>query len=292
MSHETLTVFSAIAIAGLVVMLLGLRLSRKSRHVIETVGAIIFHVGVFGILYYKVSMELFVSLVTLVCGLFVLIDPLKVEQHLNGKIYRLVGYSMLFTAVIFSMTYLTGFPVYLWAVPIVVYLAPYLVSSLRHRMKLILAMAWLIVIVYVGIIGNILYGRYYPNTDMNVFSKFIPQFPVTHLQDEVSEHETEDALNGNTPEKDTPVTTNQIEPLETAEPSDTTTAPPMDFDEDGPFLKSLKNADEKYLKLQTEYDNLKTLYDHLADENKKLKKEMKDLKKMAPSSAGEKTETL
>lgn len=265
MPNETLILFAAIAITGLVVMLLGLRLARKARHAVETVGAIIFHVGIFGILYYKVSIELFVSLVTLVSGLFVLIDPLKVEQHLNGKIYRLVGYILLFTAVIFSMTYLTGFPVYLWAIPIVVYLAPYLVSSLRRRMKLILVMAWLIVIVYVGIIGTILYDRYDANSDMSVLSQFIPRFPVTHLQDEVSEHEGDVVI-------ETPMPPTEPEPLDTPSPA---------FDEDGPFLKSLRDADEKYLKLQSEYDNLKTLYQHLEEENKKLKKELKNLKKIS-----------
>lgn len=178
MSDQFLLIFGSVALLGLAIIILGFKFSEKTKKVVETTGAIIFHVGVFGILYHKVSINLFISLVALVFSLFILIDPLKIANHVNIKIYRLLGYITLFSAFAFSLDYFSGFPVWLWAVPLIIYLSPYLISPLRKHLKLVIAVSWLVVFSYVGLIGYVIYSKYNPDADMTFVNQILPQLNI------------------------------------------------------------------------------------------------------------------
>lgn len=173
-----LYISGAIAFVGLLIIILGFKFSEKTRKAVETTGAIIFHVGVFGILYYKVSLNLFISLIMLVFSLFILIDPLKIGAHVNERIYRLFGYIALLSAVAFSLDFFSGFPVWLWSIPLVIYLSPYLVSPLRKHLKLVLFVAWMVVFSYVGLIGYVIYSKFNPDIDTSIVKKFLPQLNI------------------------------------------------------------------------------------------------------------------
>jgi len=275
MFDQNILIFTITIVVGLAILLLGFKFSHKTRKVVETIGAILFHVGVFGILYHKVNINIFISLVALVVSLFILIDPLKIGNYLNAKIYRLVGYVFLFASVAFSLEYFSGFFVYLWAIPLVIYLLPYLISPLRKYSKTILFMAWLVVISYVVMIGYSIYVKYYPSSNLEIISKYMPIKSPTEKEISAKtavQVTTEQQIETNVvPDTTTPtIVKTPPPPIETAKQNNSQLS--------GPYLNSLKQADEKYLIMQNNYNDLQKLYDELKKENDTLKKEIKFLK--------------
>lgn len=320
MPEQHLIIFAIIGVIGLAIIILGFKFSEKTRKVIETTGAIIFHVGVFGILYHKVELNLFISLVALVISLFILIDPLKIGDHLNIKIYRLFGYITLFASVAFSLDFFSGFPVWLWTIPLVIYLSPYLISPLKKRLGLILALSWLVVFSYVGLIAYVIYAKYNPSANVAFIQKYLPQLKIPPSKDKTyseqdfiypppsqdvqqdqstqTKKQTELELKD---KKNLKETTAQKTPLATStditkpkakklnpkkltkslilSPDQTTkTHPSKPAIQTGPYLQSLKEADKKFLRLQTDFDKLKSEYKKVIDENKKLVQEIQKLK--------------
>ncbi|MBF0106216.1 MAG: hypothetical protein HQM16_12920 [Deltaproteobacteria bacterium] len=313
MLEQHLIIFSIIGAIGLAIIILGFKFSDKSRKVIETTGAIIFHVGIFGVLYHKVELNLFISLVALVVSLFILIDPLKISTHLNAKIYRLFGYIILFAAVAFSLDFFSGFPVWLWTVPLVIYLSPYLVSPLKKRMGLVLGLSWLVVFSYVALIGYVIYSKYNTQIDVAFIKKILPQLHIPQSRDKmfsekdftyapplVNEHITQKTVTPPPLQTNTPGTATtphrpfvkitditkpqQFEPEKKQTPqTETTLTPPIVLtpkppDQTGPYLQSLKEADKKFLELQKDYNALKSRYEKITVENKELLQELDRLK--------------
>lgn len=288
MFDETLIILGIIGIIGLAIIILGFKFSDKTRKVVETMGSIIFHVGVFGILYHKVNINLFISLVALVISLFILIDPLKIASHLNAKIYRLFGFLTLFAAVAFSLDYFSGFPVWLWAIPLIIYLAPYLISPLKKRQGVVLAIAWLVIFAYIGVIAYAIYVRYSLQTKQPaLISELLQDVPPTDGKNDKPKGLKTDL---------TPITPPPPEPTQTAPSS---SPPPIQEDKPttkkprepspkaagnkkeqlvtGPFFKSLQTADNQYLQLKKKYDALKKAHRKLAKENEALKMKLKEL---------------
>jgi hypothetical protein len=167
MTANYLLVFSGLGVLGLVIMILGLRVNNDYKRAIETFGALVLLVGVFGILYHKVSPVLFIALVTLMLSLFVLIDPLKIATYVQPRAYRAVGLFLLFASIAFSTMYVTHFPVWLWAIPLIAYLLPHAVPPWKPRSGLFHFCAWLLVLVYMSLAWYSVYNRFYPNRNFS-----------------------------------------------------------------------------------------------------------------------------
>lgn len=290
MPEKYLFYFGLTGIVGLAIMIAGLKLSDRPKKIFETLGAVVFHVGVFGILYFKLSVTLFVSLVSLVLSLFVLIDPLKISLHVNKKIYQRVGYSLLLLSLTFFTMYFTNFPVWLWLIPLVVYALPRVIPPFKKQEALLTVMASVCTFVYLALITYAVYTRFYPdNANIEMVSWF-----------------TEDAENGlmSTIDSDQKKLMEKLEAttvhLESdpnlaqhlAPNSDTAalTAPSHHADttdsdknreefrmlsRDGPFTKSLREADIRFLKLKDEYKRLRQQTEALEKENAELKARLK-----------------
>ncbi len=269
---------------GLAIIILGFKFSEKTRKVVETLGAIIFHVGVFGILYYKVSPNLFISLVLLVLSFFILIDPLKIGNYLNFKMYRLVGYFILFGAVVFSLDYFSHFPVWLWIIPIIIYLAPYLFTPLRAKLKYVMTLAWFVVLLYVGAIGYVMYAKYNPEAQTsNVYRTLAVVLPDLQIPDQNmpllnKKYRPKPIID---PESTiTPAPFSTSTPDETTTDTNTTTLPntvPIPNTLPKPLAQN-QNSNEQHLKLRQDINELLKKYDELTKENERLKRELNALK--------------
>lgn len=175
MFDQNSLIFLAIGVVGLAIMIFGFKYVDTARKVIETIGAVLFHVGAFGIIYLKTPLSLFVSIIAVVLSLFILIDPLKIGPHLHSRIYKLFGFIALFISVIFFLEYATGFPVWLWIIPVVLYLIPYLITPLKKIAWFISLVSWLLIFSYAGISGYVLYAQINPGIDTTLVSKLFPQ---------------------------------------------------------------------------------------------------------------------
>jgi hypothetical protein len=288
--QESYLIFSSIAVLGIIIVILGFKFQTKTRKVVDTFGAIIFHVGVFGILYYKVQINIFISLVLLVISLFLLIDPLRIRYHVNPKIYRLFGYLFLLASAVFSLEHFTGFPVWLWVIPVVIYLIPYLITPLKSKSGLIAAVAWIIVVGYFLVVGYLFYTTHYENKEVNVSETIRAWIKKDKTPSELhkqldfeKDFQTDNVVNdGNktqdTVEKKQPVSTTSTTTVTTQKTTEpTTTAKQTPTNLGGPYLQSLKQADETFIKLKNSYDELQTKYDDLILENTKLKDAIKKL---------------
>lgn len=271
-------------------MILGLKASANFKRALETLGAIAFHIGIFGILYHKVDITLFMSLVALVLSLFVLIDPLKLIVYIQPRAYRITGLFLLFASVAFSTMYFTGFPVWLWSMPLVIYLLPYTIMLFRQRQTSLQLSAWLLIVVYLALVSYSLYSRFYPNPRytflVNWFAKPAIENNLTALPTTPQPNETEtvasDDKNSTPPQKELPNEGEEIvehEPLATTEPNSITTESRFEsfaLEEEGPFLRSLKEADEKYVQLKRDYEQLNKKYHELEQKHIKLLEETRE----------------
>lgn len=293
MLEQYLVTFGAIILVGLLIMILGLKASANSKRALETLGVVVFLVGVFGILYNKVDITLFTSLVALVLSLFVLIDPLKLIVYIQPRAYRVVGLLLLFTAIAFSTMYFTGFPVWLWAIPLVIYLLPYTLTVLKRRQTGLQLSAWLLIIVYLALVSYSLYSRFYPDPRyaflVNWFAKPVSEdvlvFPPTMPQI----NDTEIVANGDkiAPPTQTEQATEgedivEHKPLPAIAPKSDIVTNEREFEsftleeDEGPFLKSLKEADEKYVRLKQDYERLKKKYQSLQHKHMLLLEETRE----------------
>ncbi|MFH1356967.1 MAG: hypothetical protein ABII18_07525 [bacterium] len=295
MFDQNIVLFSAFVLAGFFIIIIGFKFSDKTRKVIETIGAVTFHVGVFGILYHRVSLSLFISLFTLVIALFILLDPLKIATHVNVKIYKLFGYLVLCAAIAFGIEFMMGFPVWPWIIPIVIYLAPYLISPLRRFHSIILIISWILVFVYVLVIGLVIYGGFNKSFDARFITKhfhhsgylFEQQKPIHKQLDNKIENEKipSPIIKEQKPAVKTPLTTPATKikqpevskkPLITEQPKKQTSQ--TQSPSSGPFLKSLQEADKDYVKLTDEHKILKNKYNDLLKKNIDLEKQLEELK--------------
>lgn len=295
MSEEKLLLYFALTgLVGLVIMIIGLKLPERPKKIFETFGAVVFHVGVFGVLYFKVSITLFISLVALVLSLFILIDPLKIALHVQQKWYRRSGYFLLAMAIAFLTMYFTNFPVWLWLIPLVVYLLPFVVPPLKKQEALLGVMAWVCVFVYLGLISYAIYSRFYPDNANQQLTSWFTKNPGVGIMSTIdsdqqklkeklaaeselqkqqarSEILQQDAASKPTTEPLAFSTENNEEPLLNSHREDFRL-----FSQDGPFLKSLREADNKYLKLRDEFRRLKNRVKELERENTELKAKQGD----------------
>ena len=264
MLDQNSLLFLAVGLLGLGVMVFGFKFTLTARKIIETIGVVLFHVGVFGIIFLKAPLNLFVSLVALVVSLFILIDPLKLGEHLHGKIYRLFGFIALFVSVIFSLEYFTGFPVWLWIIPIVLYLLPYVIPPIKKIAWFISLVTWLLIFSYVGISGYVLYSHFHPETDPSLISKIFPQLKLkSDLSDKSDKSDRSDKQVQNLQQRPIP----QPEP----QPVFQQTPPLIPITQPEPPVQSVIPPDPQQI-LQKNYDELQRKYDELLKENEALKK--------------------
>lgn len=295
MFDQNIILFSAFVLAGFFIIIIGFKFSDKTRKVIETIGAVTFHVGVFGILYHRVSLSLFISLFALVIALFILLDPLKIATHVNAKIYKLFGYLILCAAIAFGIEFMMGFPVWPWIIPIVIYLAPYLISPIRRFHSIILIVSWILVFAYVLIIGLVIYGgfnksfnaRFITNHFQHTGYLFEQQKPAQKQINKKPEivKTRPPAVKKQKPVKKTSLTTPATKikkpvapktPPKAKQPTKKgTQIQPLSS---GPFLKSLQEADKDYVKLTGEHKILKDKYNDLLKNNIDLEKQLEELK--------------
>ncbi|OVE80649.1 hypothetical protein BVY03_05735, partial [bacterium K02(2017)] len=244
-------------------------------------------------------------------SLFILIDPLKIGEHVNVKLYRLFGYITLFASVAFSLDYFSGFPVWLWAVPLIIYLSPYLISPLKKRLSIIMAVSWIVVFSYVGLIGYVIYAKYNPQADVSLIQKFLPQLKVPKVKTRTySENEltySPPAVKNKTttstltkqkipnkikPKTNTPIKKSKQQTITPAPQNNTKIAPGKTTTASGPYIQGLKEADHKFLSLLKEHENLKNQYQKIVEENKKLTQELSEVKGIKKKPASTITETL
>lgn len=281
MLENYIITFGAISIVGLLVMVLGLKAPGHWKRTLETIGAIAFHVGVFGILYHKVELTLFISIVSLVLALFILIDPLKLALYLPSRPYRIVGFLLLLTSIAFSMMFFTNFPAWLWLIPLLIYLLPYVIPSLKKRIKLVQFLAWLVVISYLALTTYALYSQAHEDKRFSfLISWFMPLEQDSTEENQIQKDQVVIPIekeNGQKAEEKKEAET--IVPLPKNKPPLYQHKPRRRFtaiedEERGPFFESLKRADQKYLQLKKDYNQLLQQYRKLKEENKKLKEKL------------------
>lgn len=298
--------FLIISVLGVLVTFFGIKNKGEYRRYIITIGVTTMHVGIFGILYEKLSFVPFLTLVLLVLSTFVLIDPLKISKHLPGKSFRISGLFLLIAALAFALMHITGFPIWLWIFPFVVYVVPFTIPSWRAKHLWFQALAWLLVLLYSSIIGYHVYSLYHPENQVESLEtlfkplsnkdelqnkfRFLQNSSVKKVdientiqqaQNETAETEklTETPpLMTNPLQKDKPAlhpesqTSSPLTPLSIAEPKEIEIE--TEDSEKGPLYQAVQDFDQKYLELKRDYRKLQEKYRNALQEIDELKDQM------------------
>ena len=266
MFENPITNFILVGILGLLIMVLGLKLSPRLKKIFQTIGAITVHIGIFGVLYHKVSITLFISFVALVLSLFVLIDPLKISSHINRKIYRAVGFILFFTAIAFFLMYVTHFPVWLWGIPLVLFLLS-LIPALKTKSAFLRFLGWMSIAVYLIFITYAIYSRFYPEKVDGKLTSWFTEAPSEVLSTLDSDQEKlMQKWNGD----QTPFA--EVASATAAEPITAPESNPS-LEPEGPFSKSVRQADEQFLQLQEKLKDLQDRVQNLEQSNTYLKEQ-------------------
>lgn len=313
--------FSAVALVGILTIILGFRINQTWRRTLVSAGVVFLHVGVFGIIYFTAPHTLFVSTVALMLSIFVLLDPFKFSTYMQVSVWRNIGLLLLFTATGFFTMFLTGFPVQLWIVPLTIYLIPYILPPFKPKQAWFHRVSWVIVALYVGLVSFSAYNVCYPNPRygflVNWFTK--PQINATFTApssrpalttDTNSQRASDKATipveksDGTTTKEEISVNQAQALPLPDVKVANVTPGPkapafddntanndsasdllPSNLnDEEGPYLQSLKSADEQYLRLKRNFERLQKKYNDLEQENLHLQLEIKKNQSSTPAA--------
>ncbi len=133
-----------------------------------TSGTLLSHIGLYGLLWMKAPWMVALSIFLLESGLFVLADPLKIIPPPHKKLSVGIGGILTSASLTVSLSFFTKFPLWLWAIPVVLYLLIFLIPPLKKQARLIYTLALLLVVFYLGIIGFRIY-HYFQN-DLSISS--------------------------------------------------------------------------------------------------------------------------
>lgn len=173
MFTQNLVIFLIITIVGFFITFIGVKNKHEYRRYIITAGIAVLHVGIFGILYDKLSFTPFLALVLLVLSTFILIDPLKIAKNFPPRSFRTFGLLLLIASLAFALMFITGFPVWLWIFPFVIYVMPYTIPSWRAKHRIFQAVAWLLIFLYASIISYHIYTLYHPETKVSFLESIL-----------------------------------------------------------------------------------------------------------------------
>ncbi len=286
MFDENILLFLLITFVGFFITFIGSRNKSDYRRYIITGGIGVAHVGIFGILYDKLSFTPFIALVLFVVSVFVLIDPLKMSKHFPDKACRTVGLLLLFAATAFFLMYVTGFPVWLWVFPLMIYVVPYTIPSWRARLFYFRLASWVLVLLFTAIISYNIYSTYFPQAGITELDTvFAGLSNKDNIKDKLHlpfQTKTSPVDADHKPSNDFELMHN---PINTAAPTpNTATAPASNLQDvsvlqTGPILDSLKEFDAKYLEMKRDYQKLQEKYREALHELENLKIENESLKK-------------
>lgn len=212
-----------------------------------TVGAVLLHIGLYGVLWLHLVHVITISLFLIEGGTFVLWDPLTIFGEPHRKLYRLIGNLLIISGAILSVSYYTSFPFWPWAIPAIGFLLPFLIPPLHAFSKPILTVSTLLVLVYGSLIGYRIYQQVTPKKSQTPTSMEMP------------------AIEGTVPP-----------PLELAAPQHL--SPPVPTG--GPLSDMIREGDEKLKGLENENTRLKTELENLQNQIKENQEKIEELKKV------------
>ncbi len=127
-----------------------------------TCGLILAHIGLYGLLWLHTHKVATVSLFLTEGGIFLIWDPFALCPEIYRNSVRVVGDILLGLGIIISLSFFTKFPLWLWTIPAVGLLLPYLIPPLHRHVKWILTTSLALMIIYLTIIGSRIYHHFYP----------------------------------------------------------------------------------------------------------------------------------
>lgn len=153
-------IFLGLAALGLTLVIISFRLSDSAKKNTKTLGAILLQIGIVGMCYFVASFYLFLFCTSLFLGLFIVIDPLKLKKHFDSKIYHWTGWVLLAFSCIIVSSVASRFPIYLWIIPFIIPLLPIIIPKLQSRKTLLKIIFWIVLLVYISIIGYLLFQKH------------------------------------------------------------------------------------------------------------------------------------
>lgn len=128
---------------------------------LTTLGLIISHIGIYGLIWDKIHLFLIVSFILIELGLFNLWDPLHIWSDSHIRKVRAVSILLIIAGILCGLSYITRFPHWLWVFPIVFYLAPYFIPPFKAYHKPLVATAIIVTLAYMSIMGFRIYTDFF-----------------------------------------------------------------------------------------------------------------------------------
>ncbi|MBI4411466.1 MAG: hypothetical protein HY541_03165 [Deltaproteobacteria bacterium] len=252
-----IVVFIVLIVLGLVILYpITPRYFKETKKLWITVGTILIHIGAYGLLWLHLPGVVFVSLLLFEAGLFVVWDPFHLCPPPQKKLVNTIGFIVTAAGVIISLSIFTSFPLWLWALPLIIALLPYVVPPLGRQSRSILALSIILVIVYLGIMG------------LNTWRRLVPEGEKT-VGTGLAGSETKSEK---TPAPETPPLPPPSLPGEkTVTPAPTV---PLAGEPPGPVTRALQGIDKRMQELEEENARLKMELETLRNENLKLRESM------------------
>lgn len=150
----TLFLFIVSLLIGLIIVFpLTPKFFPEEKKVAYTLGGILSHTGLYGILWIVVPHFILISILLLELGILMLWDPLGWFPPQHKKNMHLISYVLIVAGLVTGISFAELFPLWLWILPIVIYLIPQVVKPWRQHNRLFVAASISISVAYCILIG-------------------------------------------------------------------------------------------------------------------------------------------
>lgn len=150
----TLFLFIVSLLIGLIIVFpLTPKFFPEEKKVAYTLGVILAHTGLYGILWIVVPHFILISILLFELGILMLWDPLGWFPPQHKKNMHLISYVLIVAGLVTGISFAELFPLWLWILPIAIYLMPQLVKPWRQHNRLFVAASISISVAYCILIG-------------------------------------------------------------------------------------------------------------------------------------------
>lgn len=150
----TLFLFIVSLLIGLIIIFpLTPKFFPNEKRVAYTLGMILAHAGLYGILWIVTPHFILISILLFELGILMLWDPLGWFPPQHKKNIQLISYVLIVASLVTGISFADLFPLWLWILPIVIYLIPQVVKSWRQHNRLFVAASISISVAYCILIG-------------------------------------------------------------------------------------------------------------------------------------------
>lgn len=161
MESSQITLFGFIVVGVLILYPITPRYFFDKKPFWLSLGFILVHLGIFGILWQHLPRLILLSVMLFEMGIVSEWDPLSMwPDRYKGKLHA-INIILVAAGLVLALSFLIGFPPWLWMIPLLLFLIPNLSEGLKTQKKVMFPLALIVTLVFLGMMGTQIYKKWF-----------------------------------------------------------------------------------------------------------------------------------